>query len=147
MGPEDPARRAVVPLGLSLTLPLGNYLTSGVGNYLTRSALKLGLCVTFDIDDADLQVPLLAQLLTRVAGRPADAPRVRLLLLARHTDGWWDQLNRQTNDLTGGQLDPDARRDQYKAAAAFGQLRRHRAGGPPLAPEPAGTHSVLAARD
>ena len=48
MGPEDPTRRAVVPLGLSLTLPLGNYLTSRVGNYLTRSALKLGLCVTFD---------------------------------------------------------------------------------------------------
>jgi len=47
-GPKDPARRAVVPLGLSLTLPLGNYLTSGVGNYLTQSALKLELCATFN---------------------------------------------------------------------------------------------------
>jgi len=107
------------------------------------------------VDDADLHVPLLAKLLTGLADRPADAPPVRLLLLARHSFGWWDQLSRQTGeladvyadpavDLTGGQLGPDDRRDQYQAAAAaFGQLRRPRADGPTRRPEPAGTLSVL----
>ncbi|HEV3288059.1 MAG TPA: tetratricopeptide repeat protein, partial [Streptosporangiaceae bacterium] len=30
---------------------------------------------------------------------PSDAPRVRLLLLARHTTGWWDTLNQRTTGL------------------------------------------------
>ncbi len=120
-----------------------------------------GLTLDYDrptlivVDDADLHVPLLAQLLTGLAGRPADAPPVRLLLLARHSFGWWDQLSRQAGDLadvyadpavdlTGGQLGPDDRRDQYQAAAAaFGQLRRPRADGPTRRPEPAGTLSGL----
>jgi len=37
-------------------LPLGNYLTSGAGNYLAQSALKLGLCVTFDTQRGDGQL-------------------------------------------------------------------------------------------
>src|SRR6185437_3274835 len=42
------------------------------------------------IDDADLNVTLLADLVSAVSYWPAGGPPVRLLLLARHSTGWWD---------------------------------------------------------
>ena len=51
------------------------------------------------VDDADLNVTLLADLVRTVGYWPPDAPPVRLLLLARHTTGWWDTLNQRTTGL------------------------------------------------
>jgi hypothetical protein len=57
------------------------------------------------LDDADLHLPLIADLLTVLARRPAGAPPVRLLL-ARHTRLWWDQLNRLTDVLADAYASP-----------------------------------------
>ncbi|SNR82493.1 Tetratricopeptide repeat-containing protein [Geodermatophilus saharensis] len=51
------------------------------------------------VDDADLNVPLLEALVRALGYWPTDAPPVRLLLLARHTTGWWNTLNRRSNQL------------------------------------------------
>ena len=58
------------------------------------------------IDDADLNVPLLADLVRAVSYWPPGAPPVRLLLLARHTVGWWDTLNQTADQLAGELADP-----------------------------------------
>ena len=58
------------------------------------------------VDDADLNVPLLADLVRTAGYWPADAPPVRLLLLARHTTGWWDTLNQRTDQLAAELADP-----------------------------------------
>ena len=58
------------------------------------------------VDDADLRVALLADLVRTVAYWPAGAPPVRLLLLARHTTGWWETLNQRTDQLAAELADP-----------------------------------------
>lgn len=58
------------------------------------------------VDDADLNVPLLADLVRRMGYWPNDAPPFRLLLLARHTNGWWDTLNQRTDRLAAELADP-----------------------------------------
>ena len=58
------------------------------------------------IDDADLNVVLLADLVRAVSYWPPGTPPVRLLLLARHTVGWWDTLNQRTGQLAGELADP-----------------------------------------
>jgi Trypsin-like peptidase domain len=58
------------------------------------------------VDDADLHVALLADLIHTVAYWPAGAPPVRLLLLARHTTGWWETLNQRTDQLAAELADP-----------------------------------------
>ena len=62
---------------------------------------------------------------------PPATPPVRLLLLARHTTGWWDTLNRSTDRAAGeladptlelhdGELTPAGRADQHtRALTAF----------------------------
>jgi tetratricopeptide (TPR) repeat protein len=57
------------------------------------------------VDDADLKVPLLAGLIQVLGYWPADAPPVRLLLLARHTT-WWEALNQRTGQLAAELADP-----------------------------------------
>ena len=83
------------------------------------------------IDDADLNVPLLAALVRTVSYWPSGIPPVRLLLLARHTAGWWDTLNQRTDRAAGeladptlelhdGELTPAARTEQHtRALTAF----------------------------
>jgi hypothetical protein len=52
--------------------------------------------LTFDrptllvVDDADLHVDLLEALVRTVEQEALDTPPLRLLLLSRHTVGWWD---------------------------------------------------------
>ena len=58
------------------------------------------------VDDADLNVTLLADLVRAVGYWPPGSPPVRLLLLARHTTGWWDTLNQSTGQLAGELADP-----------------------------------------
>ena len=83
------------------------------------------------VDDANLNVELLVELVRTVGYWPPGAPPVRLLLLARHTTGWWDDLNRGTNHLAGeiadsplllhdGDLDPADRSEHHaRAVTAF----------------------------
>jgi Trypsin-like peptidase domain len=83
------------------------------------------------VDDADLQVPLLEALVRTLGYWPTGASPVRLLLLARHTVGWWDTLNQRTDQLAGeltepplllrdGELPPADRGDHHaRALAAF----------------------------
>jgi hypothetical protein len=58
------------------------------------------------VDDADLNVMLLADLVRRMSYWPPGTPPVRLLLLARHTTGWWDTLNQRTGRLARELADP-----------------------------------------
>ena len=58
------------------------------------------------VDDANLNVELLADLVRTVGYWPPGAPPVRLLLLARHTTGWWDALNQRTDHLAAELADP-----------------------------------------
>ena len=58
------------------------------------------------IDDADLNVTLLADLVRAVSYGPPGTPPVRLLLLARHDTGWWDTLNQRTRRLANELADP-----------------------------------------
>ncbi|WP_346619580.1 tetratricopeptide repeat-containing serine protease family protein [Blastococcus montanus] len=51
------------------------------------------------VDDADLYVDLLTGLVRALGYWPPDAPPVRLLLLTRHTTGWWHTLNQRTDHL------------------------------------------------
>jgi len=91
--------------------------------------------LTFDrptllaVDDADLTVDLLAKLIRRLDYWPLEAPPVRLLLLARHTTGWWDTLTRRTDGsaedladdpltLHNGELPAGERGTQHAAAVA-----------------------------
>src|SRR5206468_4680881 len=83
------------------------------------------------IDDADLNVPLLTDLVRTVDDWPPGAPPARLLLLARHTTIWWATLNRNTDraaaaladsplELHDGELTPADRADQHaRALTAF----------------------------
>ena len=83
------------------------------------------------VDDADLHVALLADLVRTVAYWPPGAPPVRLLLLARHTTGWWETLNQRTGRLAAeladspvmlhdGGLAPAERSDHHaRALRAF----------------------------
>jgi tetratricopeptide (TPR) repeat protein len=83
------------------------------------------------VDDADLNVPLLAGLIRVLAYQPDGAPPIRLLLLARHTTGWWETLNQDTNRLAAeledmalmlgdGELSLTDRGEHYaRALAAF----------------------------
>ncbi|MGE5765428.1 MAG: tetratricopeptide repeat protein [Mycobacterium leprae] len=57
------------------------------------------------VDNADLQVPLLADLLPHLAYQ-VGAPPARLLLVAREPGRWWEDLNGLTNDLARGLAAP-----------------------------------------
>ena len=50
------------------------------------------------VDDADLQVQLSANVLSKLAVQP-QRPALRLLLLARSQGAWWEQLTTQTDGL------------------------------------------------
>ena len=96
-----------------------------------RAHLEFDQPTLLVVDDADLNVVLLADLISTVAYWPPGAPPIRLLLLARHTTGWWETLNRQTDHLAAeladsplmlddGNLPPDERADHYaRALTAF----------------------------
>ena len=71
-----------------------------------RAQLEFDRPTLLVIDDADLNVPLLADLVRAVSYWPPGTPPVRLLLLARHTTGWWDTLNQRTGQLAGELADP-----------------------------------------
>ncbi|HEY3981052.1 MAG TPA: tetratricopeptide repeat-containing serine protease family protein [Streptosporangiaceae bacterium] len=102
------------------------------------------------VDDADLNVPLLANLMRTAGNWAAGAPPLRILLLARHTTGWWDTLNQRTDrlprELAGpelmlhdGSLAPAERAEHHaRALRAFTAWLSHAAGPaepatPPLA--------------
>ena len=96
-----------------------------------RAQLEFDRPTLLVIDDADLNVPLLADLVRTVSYWPPGTPPVRLLLLARHTTGWWDTLNQRTGQLAGeladptlelhdGELTPAGRADHHtRALTAF----------------------------
>jgi tetratricopeptide (TPR) repeat protein len=96
-----------------------------------RAQLEFDRPTLLVIDDADLNVTLLADLVRAVSYWPAETPPVRLLLLARHPTGWWDTLNQRTGqlaneladpalDLHDGELTPAGRAGQHtRALAAF----------------------------
>ena len=96
-----------------------------------RAQLEFDRPTLLVIDDADLNVPLLADLVRRMDDWPPGTPPVRLLLLARHTTIWWDTLNRNTDraaaaladsalELRDGELTPADRADQHtRALTAF----------------------------
>ena len=71
-----------------------------------RAQLEFDRPTLLVIDDADLNVTLLADLVRAVSYWPSGAPPVRLLLLARHSTGWWDTLNQRTGQLAGELADP-----------------------------------------
>ena len=71
-----------------------------------RAQLEFDRPALLVIDDADLNVALLADLIRAVSYWPPGAPPVRLLLLVRHTTGWWDTLNQRTGQLAGELADP-----------------------------------------
>ena len=58
------------------------------------------------VDDADLNVTLLADLVRTAGGWAPEAPPLRVLLLARHVTGWWDTLNQRTDRLARELADP-----------------------------------------
>ena len=96
-----------------------------------RAQLEFERPTLLVVDDADLNVPLLADLVRTVSYWPPRTPPVRLLLLARHTVGWWDTLNRSTGQLAGeladaalelrdGELIPAGRAEHHtRALTAF----------------------------
>jgi hypothetical protein len=96
-----------------------------------RAQLEFDRPTLLVIDDADLNVTLLADLVSTVSYWPPGTPPVRLLLLARHTAGWWDTLNQRTGQLAGeladpalelhdGELTPAGRSEHHtRALAAF----------------------------
>ncbi|HEV2254037.1 MAG TPA: trypsin-like peptidase domain-containing protein, partial [Streptosporangiaceae bacterium] len=71
-----------------------------------RAQLEFDRPTLLVIDDADLNVALLADLVRAVSYWPPGTPPVRLLLLARHTTGWWDTLNQRTDRAAGELADP-----------------------------------------
>ena len=71
-----------------------------------RAELEFDRPTLLVIDDANLNVALLADLVQTAGNWPPGAPPVRLLLLARHTTGWWDTLNQRTDHLAGELADP-----------------------------------------
>ncbi len=71
-----------------------------------RAQLEFDRPTLLVVDDADLNVTLLADLVRTVSYWPPGTPPVRLLLLARHTTGWWDTLNQRTGRLAGELADP-----------------------------------------
>ena len=92
-----------------------------------RAQLEFDRPTLLVIDDADLNVTLLADLVRTVSYWPPGTPPVRLLLLARHTTIWWNTLNRNTGraasaladsplELQDGELTPASRADHYTHA-------------------------------
>ena len=71
-----------------------------------RAQLEFDRPTLVVVDDADLNVTLLADLVRTVSDWPPGTPPTRLLLLARHTTGWWDTLNQRTGQLAGELADP-----------------------------------------
>ena len=71
-----------------------------------RAQLEFDRPTLLVIDDADLNITLLADLVRTVSYWPPGTPPVRLLLLARHTTGWWDTLNQRTDRAAGELADP-----------------------------------------
>ena len=65
-----------------------------------RAELTFDRATLLVVDDADLHGRLLEALVRILGYWPPDAPPVRLLLLARHTAGWWAILNQRTDHLT-----------------------------------------------
>jgi tetratricopeptide (TPR) repeat protein len=96
-----------------------------------RAQLEFDRPTLLVIDDANLNVPLLADLVRTVDDWPPGTSPVRLLLLARHTTIWWDTLNRDTDqaadaladsalELRDGELTLVGRADQHaRALTAF----------------------------
>ena len=64
-----------------------------------RAELTFDRATLLVVDDADLHGRLLEALVRILGYWPPDAPPVRLLLLARHTAGWWAILNQRTDHL------------------------------------------------
>ena len=91
-----------------------------------RAQLEFDRPTLLVVDDADLNVPLLADLVRTVGYWPPGTPPVRLLLLARHTVGWWDTLNQRTGQLVGELADPalDLRDGELAPAGRAGQHTR-----------------------
>jgi hypothetical protein len=71
-----------------------------------RAVLAFDRATLLVVDDADLHAPLLQALVRALGYWPPDAPPVRLLLLARHSAGWWDTLNQRTDHLADELADP-----------------------------------------
>ena len=91
-----------------------------------RAQLEFDRPTLLVIDDADLNVPLLADLVRAVSYWPPGIPPVRLLLVARHTAGWWDTLNQRTDHLAGELADPalDLRDGELAPAGRAGHHTR-----------------------
>ena len=124
-----------------------------------RAQLEFDRPTLLVIDDADLNVALLADLLRTAGNWAPGTPPVRLLLLARHSTGWWDTLNQRTDHPAGeladpplmlhdGELDPADRTEHHARALTAVAARLPDAGGPagqatpPLA-DPAFTSPLL----
>src|SRR4051812_14385507 len=98
-----------------------------------RAELTLDRATLLVVDDADLHGRLLEALVRVLGYWPPDAPPVRLLLLARHTAGWWAILNQRTDHLTddlaeeslalkeGGLPDDERATHHLQALTAFTQ--------------------------
>ena len=122
-----------------------------------RAQLEFDRPTLLVIDDADLNVPLLTDLVRTVSYWPPGTPAVRLLLLARHTTIWWDTLNRNTDHAAGaladstlelhdGQLTPASRTDQHtRALTAFAAHLPHpvTSAGPVSLADPAFANPLL----
>ena len=91
-----------------------------------RAQLEFDRPTLLVIDDADLNVPLLADLVRAVSYWPPGIPPARLLLVARHISGWWDTLNQRTGQLAGELADPalDLRDGELAPAGRAGHHTR-----------------------
>jgi len=70
--------------------------------------LEFDLPTLLVVDDADVKVTLLTDLATRMDDWQDGHQKFRLLLLARHAEGWWDVLKRATGGYVGD-IEDDAR--------------------------------------
>lgn len=92
-----------------------------------RTQLEFDLPTILVIDDADQRVTLLTDLATRMNDWQQGHPKIRLLLLARHAEGWWDALKHNTEgfadieddprlELREGELTGDDRAEHHRRA-------------------------------
>lgn len=93
-----------------------------------RTKLEFDLPTLLVIDDADQRVTLLTDLATRMNDWQRGHPKIRLLLLARHAEGWWDALKHSTEgsvadieddprlELREGELTGDDRAEHHGRA-------------------------------
>ena len=101
-----------------------------------RTKLEFDLPTLLVVDDADSKVPLLTDLAMRMSDWQDGHPKTRLLLLARHAEGWWDTLNRRTKrfvheiedkaplELREGELTGNDRAEHYgRALQVFADKR------------------------